>query len=76
MKSPRTLTIDDDLWEKAVVEAKRTGQSVSKLVEIGLMSVVDKKALLRHTGGLFKQLAMIMGENVKKHEIQGDLIKE
>jgi hypothetical protein len=75
MKSPHTLTIDNELWEKVLVEAERTGQSVSGLTEVALMAVVDKKALLRHTGGLFKQLAMIMGESMKRREVQGELIK-
>jgi hypothetical protein len=76
MKIKVSISMEQEIYDKVKVEAERTGTSVSEVIEIATMAVVDKKALLRHTGGLFKQLAMIMGESVKKREIQGELIKE
>jgi metal-responsive CopG/Arc/MetJ family transcriptional regulator len=75
MKIKVSISMEQEIYDKVKVEAEKSGTSVSEVIEVATMAVVDKRALLRHTGGLFKQLAMIMGDNVKRREVQGELIK-
>jgi hypothetical protein len=70
-----TISVDPDIHEKVKKKASEIETSVSQVYEIAAMAMVDRKALLKHTGGLFKQLGALLDANMKKREIQGELIK-
>jgi hypothetical protein len=39
------------------------------------MAMVDQKALLKHTGGLFKQIGKIVGEGITRKQIMDEVIE-
>jgi hypothetical protein len=66
MKSDHKVTIEDDLWEKAVKAGDEMGKSVSSMCELGLMAVVDRKALASHIGDLCGILLKLYTQGGKK----------
>ena len=66
MKAKFTVSIEESIYEKIKIEAEKAGTSVSEVLEVAAMAVVDRKALLKHTGGLFRQLGQVFGEEIIK----------
>lgn len=69
MKVKISVSIDESLHEKVLKKAEEMGVPTSQVYEMGVMAVVDQKALLKHTGGLFKQLSKIIGDELTRREI-------
>lgn len=65
-KAQVSINFDREILIKLKKEAEKTGTSVSQLVNVACMAMVDKKALLRHTGGLFKKLSQVLGDEISE----------
>jgi len=75
MKVKISVSIEESIHEKIKIEAEKAGTSVSEVLEVAAMAVVDRKALLRYTGGLFKQLSHVFGEEFVKVKSK-EVVKE
>ena len=75
MRAKLSITMDEDLLQKVTAEAEKCGIPVYEMIEVACMAMVDQKALLKHTGGLFKQLGKIVGEGITRKQIM-ETIKE
>lgn len=75
MKVKMSISMDEELLEKVKDEAEKCGTSVSELINVATMAMVDRKAFLKHTSGLFRKLGKLYGKNVEKRlgEVVGGL---
>lgn len=75
MKERFTISIDTELFEKVKRKSEEMGITMSELTCVALMAMIDRKALLKHTGGLFKQIGELVGREITRQEIV-EVIKE
>lgn len=65
-KAIMAIAIDPELAKKVKEAAERAGTSVSETVCVAIMAMYDRKALLMHTGGLFKRLFALYVDEIDK----------
>jgi hypothetical protein len=75
MKIKFSLSIEESLLEKLKTEAEACGTNVSDIIGVACMAMVDQKALLKHTGGLFKQIGKIVGEGITSKQIIDEVVE-
>ena len=75
MKVKFSMSIEESILEKVRKEAEACGINVSEMIGVACMAMVDQKALLKHTGGLFKQIGKIVGEGITRKQIIDEVIE-
>jgi metal-responsive CopG/Arc/MetJ family transcriptional regulator len=70
-----SISIEESLVKKLEEQSERLGVPMSQLIEIGVMATIDRKALIRHTKGLMRQLLMLYQDDYKKRIKREELIK-